>query len=111
MSLRGCVDCVVHLGVSKLLTVSDGRGLILSSVSDGLHISDLRASKLHFYSAARPVAVHNVHDVQLAPYNTHYPRLHADLEASGLACRLSVSLSRWRVLVERRGLLWVLILC
>ena len=90
VSVVGCADCVVVVGAaSRAVRVERCRRVTVIAAARLLRVRAARECVFHLGVAERPVFLGECRGNVVAPYNTFYETLEADLETAGLRVETS----------------------
>lgn len=96
VSVVGCANCVVVVGAaSRAVRVERCRRVTVIAAARRLRVRAARECVFHLGVAERPVFLGECRGNVLAPYNTFYETLEADLETAGLSVD-ALSVDAWR---------------
>ena len=85
VSVVGCVDCVVVIGAaSRAVRVERCRRVTVIAATRRLRVRAARECAFHLAVAEKPVFLGECRGNVVAPYNTFYETLEADLRTAGL---------------------------
>lgn len=85
VTVSNCTDCTLNLGACrKMVIVRDCRRVKVATVARGIQVANTQNSTLYLFSWTRPVFIGETLQIRVAPYNTYYPGLAADLRVSNL---------------------------
>lgn len=91
-SIYGCSDSIIILGaVGKVVRIEHCERVQLIVPSMRICIANCRECLFHLAVNQRPLILGENHNLQVAPYNTFYPRLEAHLAQVGI----DTAINRW----------------
>jgi len=93
-SIFGCTDCIVVLGATgKAVKVEHCERVQLLAPCARIRIANCRECVFYLGTNQNPLVLGDNHKIQVAPYNTFYPRLDAHLSEVGV----DPSVNLWNV--------------
>lgn len=88
VSVQNCNDSTLNLGVvPSHIKIEGCHNVSISVVCRSIHISNCTSTTVYLYALHRPLIFGDCSKVVLAPYNSSYDSLTADLLASRMATR------------------------
>jgi len=90
VAIFGCTNCTVVLGtVAKMVTIEHCEKVRVVCATQFLRINHSSDIRVHACVNTRPVIGIGNRNIELAPYNIHYPTLEFHLQVSGINPKLS----------------------
>eukprot|EP00668_Euglena_longa_P042398 GGOE01056083.1.p1 GENE.GGOE01056083.1~~GGOE01056083.1.p1 ORF type:complete len:528 (-),score=149.99 GGOE01056083.1:72-1496(-) len=90
VAIFGCTNCTIVLGtVSRMVTIEHCEKIRVVCATRSLRINHSADTRVYTCINTRPVIGMGNRNLELAPYNIHYPTLEFHLQVSGLNPRLN----------------------